>query len=193
MTEIQDRLHDLDGLDVPDVYARARAIGPKEPQEPRPSAPRQAGGILLAFLVAAAGFGRGSSRERGQSRSTNRWGAATRSRGMKRACRHLARSNVAEHAGTPPTGADPSRCLVGPGPALRGRAATRLNQLALANPPALARLVFCPRLSPLEGVTPHGAWQWGFCVAPLPLVPVFETVPPCAGFRAPFSLWRWSR
>jgi dipeptidyl aminopeptidase/acylaminoacyl peptidase len=57
MTEIHDRLHDLDGLDVPDAYARARAIGPKEPQEPRPSAARRAGVILLASLVAAAGFG----------------------------------------------------------------------------------------------------------------------------------------
>src|SRR5512132_281689 len=57
MTEIHDRLHDLDGLDVPDVYARARAIGPKEPQEPRPSAARRAGVILLASLVAVGGFG----------------------------------------------------------------------------------------------------------------------------------------
>ena len=57
MTEFQDRFHDLDGLDVPDVYARARAIGPKEPQEPRPSAARRMGVILLASLVAAAGFG----------------------------------------------------------------------------------------------------------------------------------------
>jgi len=57
MTEIQDRLHDLDGLDVPDVYARAGAIGPREPQEPRPSAARRGGVILLASLVGAAGFG----------------------------------------------------------------------------------------------------------------------------------------
>lgn len=57
MTEIQDRFHALDRLDVPDVYARARAIGPKEPHEPRPSAARRAGVILLASLVAVAGFG----------------------------------------------------------------------------------------------------------------------------------------
>jgi TolB protein len=57
MTEIRDRFHDLDGLAVPDVYARARAMGPKEPQEPRPPAARRVGVILLAFLVAAAGFG----------------------------------------------------------------------------------------------------------------------------------------
>ncbi len=57
MTEIRDRFHDLDGLAVPDVYARARAMGPKEPQEPRPPAARRVGVILLASLVAIAGFG----------------------------------------------------------------------------------------------------------------------------------------
>ena len=57
MTDIHDRFHSLDDLDVPDVYARARAIGPKEPQEPRPPAARRVGVILLASLVAAAGFG----------------------------------------------------------------------------------------------------------------------------------------
>ena len=57
MTDIHDRFRSLDQLDVPDVYARARAIGPKEPQEPSPSAARRVGVVLLAFIVAAAGFG----------------------------------------------------------------------------------------------------------------------------------------
>jgi TolB protein len=60
VTDIHDRLRSLDDLDAPDVYARARAIGPKEPQEPqepRPSASRRVGVVLLATLVAAAGFG----------------------------------------------------------------------------------------------------------------------------------------
>ncbi len=57
MTDTRDRFRSLDDLNVPDVYARARAIGPKEPQEPRPPAARRAGVILLASLVAAAGFG----------------------------------------------------------------------------------------------------------------------------------------
>ena len=57
MTDLHDRFDDLDGLVVPDVYARARAIGPKEPQEPRPSAARRVGVILLASVIAAAGFG----------------------------------------------------------------------------------------------------------------------------------------
>jgi dipeptidyl aminopeptidase/acylaminoacyl peptidase len=57
MTDIHDRFRSLDDLDVPDVYARARAMGPKGPQEPRPSAARRVGVILLASLVAAAGFG----------------------------------------------------------------------------------------------------------------------------------------
>jgi Tol biopolymer transport system component len=57
MTDIHDRFRSLDELDVPDVHARARAIGPKEPQEPRPSASRRVGVVLLATLVAAAGIG----------------------------------------------------------------------------------------------------------------------------------------
>ena len=57
MTDIHDRFRSFDDLDVPDVYARARALGPKEPQETPPSAARRIGVILLATLVAAAGFG----------------------------------------------------------------------------------------------------------------------------------------
>ena len=57
MTDIHDRLRSLDELDVPDVHARARAIGPKEPQEPRLSAARRVGVVLLASAVAVAGFG----------------------------------------------------------------------------------------------------------------------------------------
>ena len=57
MTDIRDRLRSLDELDVPDVYARARALGPKEPHEPRPSGPHRVGVILLASVVAVAGFG----------------------------------------------------------------------------------------------------------------------------------------
>ena len=57
MTDIHDRFRSLDELDVPDVHARARAIGPKEPQEPRPSGARRVGVIILASVVAAAGFG----------------------------------------------------------------------------------------------------------------------------------------
>ena len=57
MTDIHDRFRSLDDLHVPDVFARARALGPKEPQEPRPSASRRVGVVLLATLVAAAGIG----------------------------------------------------------------------------------------------------------------------------------------
>src|SRR5947209_19905388 len=57
VTDIHDRFRSLDDLHVPDVFARARALGPKEPQEPPPSAARRIGVILLATLVAAAGFG----------------------------------------------------------------------------------------------------------------------------------------
>jgi Tol biopolymer transport system component len=57
MTDIHDRFRSLDDLDVPDVYARARALGPQQPQEPRPSGSRRVGVVLLAFIVAAAGFG----------------------------------------------------------------------------------------------------------------------------------------
>jgi len=57
VTDIHDRFRSLDDLDVPDVYVRARTLGPKEPQEPPPSAARRIGVILLATLVAAAGFG----------------------------------------------------------------------------------------------------------------------------------------
>jgi dipeptidyl aminopeptidase/acylaminoacyl peptidase len=57
MTDIHDRFRSLDEIDVPDVYTRARALGPKEPQEPRPSPARRIGVILLASVVAIAGFG----------------------------------------------------------------------------------------------------------------------------------------
>jgi len=57
VTDIHDRFRSLDDLDVPDVYARARTLGPKELQEPPASAARRVGVILLATVVAAAGFG----------------------------------------------------------------------------------------------------------------------------------------
>ncbi len=80
MTDIHDRFRSLDDLDVPDVYARARALGPKEPQEPPPSAARRIGVILLATLVAAAGFGlllRARGSEEGAPLATTSTTAAT--------------------------------------------------------------------------------------------------------------------
>lgn len=57
MTDIHDHFRSLDRLDVPDVYARARALGPKEPQQSSTSLARRVGVIFLATLVAAAGLG----------------------------------------------------------------------------------------------------------------------------------------
>jgi len=85
MTDIRDRLRSLDELDVPDVYARARALGPKEPHEPRPSGPRRVGVILLASVVAVAGFGlllRARGSEEGAPGATTSTSAAPASQGL---------------------------------------------------------------------------------------------------------------
>jgi TolB protein len=80
VTDIHDRFRSLDDLVVPEVYARARALGPKEPQEPPPSVARRLGVILLATLVAAAGFGlllRARGSEEGAPLATTSTTAAT--------------------------------------------------------------------------------------------------------------------
>ena len=54
MSDLRERLRDLDSLDVPDVMQQARRLGPKTPMEP---GPRPAGRIAIAafaLLVAAA-------------------------------------------------------------------------------------------------------------------------------------------
>src|SRR5688572_1690984 len=52
MSDLRERFRALDALDVPDVLARARMIGPKPP-EPDPTPPfRRAGALVFAAVVA---------------------------------------------------------------------------------------------------------------------------------------------
>ncbi len=58
MPELPDRFRALDQLDVPDIDARARALGPRPPTEPDgPSPAKRTTVIILAFVVAVAGVG----------------------------------------------------------------------------------------------------------------------------------------
>ena len=54
MTDLRDRLRDLDGLDVPDVFDRAQRIGPKTPMdiEPGPGPARRAAIAAFALIFA---------------------------------------------------------------------------------------------------------------------------------------------
>jgi hypothetical protein len=54
MSDLRDRLHDLDRLDVPDVFDRAQRIGPKTPieLEPGPGPARRAAIAVFALLIA---------------------------------------------------------------------------------------------------------------------------------------------
>ncbi len=55
MTELRDRFRDIDSLEVPDVLARARALGPKPPVEhPSPRGRRIATAALALSISAAA-------------------------------------------------------------------------------------------------------------------------------------------
>lgn len=58
MPELPDRFRALDELEVPDIDARARALGPRPPTEPDgPSPAKRTTVIVLAFVVAVAGVG----------------------------------------------------------------------------------------------------------------------------------------
>ncbi len=57
MSDLRDRFRSLDELEVPDVHARARAIGPKRPDELTAPAVRRVGVAVLALAIAAAAFG----------------------------------------------------------------------------------------------------------------------------------------
>jgi dipeptidyl aminopeptidase/acylaminoacyl peptidase len=57
MSDLRDRFRSLDELEVPDVHARARAIGPKRPDELTVPTARRVGVAVLALTIAAAAFG----------------------------------------------------------------------------------------------------------------------------------------
>lgn len=57
MSDLRDRFRSLDELEVPDVHARARAIGPKRPDELTAPTARRVGVAVLALTIAAAAFG----------------------------------------------------------------------------------------------------------------------------------------
>jgi hypothetical protein len=58
MTDLRDRFRELDRLQVPDILARTRSIGPRPPMpEPGPSIATRLGVVALAvFIFAAAAF-----------------------------------------------------------------------------------------------------------------------------------------
>jgi Tol biopolymer transport system component len=57
MSDIRDRFGVLDELEVPDVHARARAMGPRRPDELTAPIARRVGIAVLALTIAAAAFG----------------------------------------------------------------------------------------------------------------------------------------
>ena len=58
MPDLPDRFRALDQLEVPDIDARARALGPRPPTAPDgPSPAKRTTVIVLAFVVAVAGVG----------------------------------------------------------------------------------------------------------------------------------------
>lgn len=58
MPDLPDRFRVLDQLEVPDIDARARALGPRPPTEPDgPSAGRRAAIVVVALIVAMVGVG----------------------------------------------------------------------------------------------------------------------------------------
>jgi hypothetical protein len=70
MTDMRERFRDLDLLDVPDVIARARAIGPRPPMpEPGPSMSRRMATAGLALLVGLAGVFIASQLTRGRQQT----------------------------------------------------------------------------------------------------------------------------
>jgi WD40-like Beta Propeller Repeat len=58
MPELPDRFRVLDQLEVPDIDARARALGPRPPTEPDgPSRKKRVTAIVVALVIAVAGVG----------------------------------------------------------------------------------------------------------------------------------------
>jgi hypothetical protein len=70
MPDLRERFRDLDVLDVPDVIARARAIGPRPPMpEPGPSVGRRIAVAALALVVGVAGVFLASQLTHGRERA----------------------------------------------------------------------------------------------------------------------------
>lgn len=60
MTDLRERFHALDGLEVPDVMARARMIGPKPPEPDPPQSSRRIGALVLVAAIALVAIVLGS-------------------------------------------------------------------------------------------------------------------------------------